>query len=549
MKKRFTILMALMLTMTLMVGIFTGCGSSSDEEETKTTSTKEEKKDNTSDSKESTSTEDQSVEAVYPLDGDRSITYWTTAFIHPEYPTQADTPLMKEMFERTGITVEFIHQQAPEAFSLMVASGDLPDVYKHDLVRKFPGGPSAALEQGIAVPLNDYLEYAPNLVAYLEANPDIDKMVKTDDGQYYCFPFVRGGDYLTTFIGPILRKDWLDDLGLEVPTTVDEWEVVLKAFKDEKGAAAPFTGELNIIQGTNPFVGAYGASFGMHLEDGEIVYGPVKDGYKDFLHLWNKWYEMGLIDPDVGTVDKNTVAAQMTAGGSGAAMGHTGSRMGAWLTSMKDDPSYDLVGAPYPVLNEGDYPEFGQSQFPFFGFGVSISPTCEDIEAAMRFLDYGYSEEGHMLYNFGIEGESYEMVDGYPTYTDHVLNNPDGIPSAQMLMGYVQSSYNGPLIQDVRYMEQYAQYQQQKDSIVNWKDTNNTDHLMPPVTLNEEEASVVGAIESEITAYKDEFFLKAVFGVIDIDEEWDKYIETINKMGVEEMLATYEVALDRYNNR
>ena len=66
-------------------------------------------------------------------------------------------------------------------------------------------------------------------------------MIKTDDGHYYVFPFVRGDEALCHTIGPMLREDWLEELGLEVPTTIDEWHTVLTAFKEKKGASAPFT--------------------------------------------------------------------------------------------------------------------------------------------------------------------------------------------------------------------------------------------------------------------------------------------------------------------
>lgn len=541
-------LISLLLVMMLVVTLFAACGEKADDEmakDEKQEETKDDSKETKDDSKDAT---EESSDGVYPLDG-RTITYWTPEYIHPDYPTQAESPLMQEMFARTGVEVEFVHQTAKEAFSLMVAAGEMTDVYKTNLVRNYPGGPSAAIEQGVAMELNDvFAEYAPNLTAYLEANPQVDKLIKTDDGSYYCFPFVRGGDFLTVFVGPMLRKDLLDELGLDTPETIDEWEVVLKGFKD-LGVPAPLTGEMAIYQDANPFVGAYNTSFDMHLEDGEIVYGPTKEGFKDFLKLFQRWYAEGLIDPDLATVDKDQVAAKMTSGDSAAAVGHTGSRMGAWLTAAAEEGGYDLVATKYPTINKGDMAEFGQSQMEYFGFGVSLSSTCEDVEAAARFLDYGYGEEGHMLYNFGIEGESYEMIDGYPTYTDHILNNPDGVSTAQMLKGYVQSSYNGPLIQDVRYMEQYAQYQQQKDAINVWKQTNNSAHRMPPVTLNEDEANEVSAIRSEIKAYVDEFFFKSMFGDVDIDAEWDDYVATIEKMGVQEMLDNYTQALDRFNAR
>ena len=67
-----------------------------------------------------------------------------------------------------------------------------------------------------------------------------------------------------------------------------------------------------------------------------------------------------------------------------------------------------------------------------------------------------------MLFNFGVEGVSYEMKDGYPTYTDEVMKNPDGLSITQALSKYNLASYSGPFVQDRRYVEQYSALPQQK---------------------------------------------------------------------------------------
>ncbi len=533
--------LALLLIIIMMFSLLAGCGKTEDEEANATDEMNQAKTENNED----VATE---VSEVYPLEGDHKLTYWVNFFSHPEYATQGETPLYAEVTKRTGVETEWIVQSAPEAFSLLAASGELPDLILYNFITSYPGGPQAALDQGLIMPLNDYMQYAPNLMKYLEENPDIDKQIKTDDGIYYCFPRIRGGDFLKTFVGPMLRSDLLDQTGLDVPTTIDDWHKTLVAFRD-LGIQSPLTSEMSIIQSTHAFVGAFDTSFDLHFDDGKIVYGPIQPGFKEFLRTFAQWYQEGLIDKDIASLDKAQVAAKMTTGQAGAAVGHTGSRMGAWLTAMADDSDYGLIPTQYPVLTAGEYPEFGQSDPAYVGIGTSISTQCEDIEAAMRLLDYGYSEEGHMLYNFGIEGESYEMIDGYPTYTDYIMNNPDGKNIGEMLMAYTHSAYFGPMVQDIRYMEQYAQYQEQKDAINIWKETNVKNRQLPPVTLSKEEVDNVASIQSEITAYADEFYYKVLFGALDVEAEWDNYVETINKMGLDEMLSAYETALERYNNR
>jgi putative aldouronate transport system substrate-binding protein len=71
----------------------------------------------------------------------------------------------------------------------------------------------------------------------LKAHPEYDRMIRTDNGSYYCFPMLRDDPRLLNATGLIIRKDWLDELGLAVPTTIDEWYTVLRAFKEKRERA------------------------------------------------------------------------------------------------------------------------------------------------------------------------------------------------------------------------------------------------------------------------------------------------------------------------
>src|SRR5690606_29989013 len=117
-----------------------------------------------------------------------------------------------------------------------------------------------------------------------------------------------------------------------------------------------------------------------------------------------------------------------------------------------------------------------------------ITTAAKDPELAVRMLDYGHSEEGRLFFNFGTEGVSYNMENGYPTYTDLVLKNPDKLAPAQGISLYARGSYNGPFIQDKRYAEQFFALQTQRDAVTTWQNTDSAKYNLPPITPTPEES-------------------------------------------------------------
>lgn len=98
----------------------------------------------------------------------------------------------------------------------------------------YPGGPEKAIKDNVIIELNDLIDqHAPNIKKYLDENPEIAKQVKTDSGVLYVVPSIGIGT-VNTFSGPLVRKDWLDDLGLQTPETIDEWTTMLRSFKEKR---------------------------------------------------------------------------------------------------------------------------------------------------------------------------------------------------------------------------------------------------------------------------------------------------------------------------
>lgn len=487
--------------------------------------------------------------------GSPTLTYWVPLGELPsQYATTwDDIPIIQVWQENTGVDVEFQHPpqgQQDEQFNLMVASNELPDMVETDWLG-FPGGPDKAINDGVILELTDVIEdHAPNLAGLLASNPDWDKLVKTDSGSYYVFPFIRGDEILMTWNGPQMRADWLRELGMEPPTTIDEWERALIGFRDEFGADAPFSlPGIWLLNSSNAIVSAFETTRGFFQEDGVVKYGPIEPGYRDFLELWARWYEEGLLDPDFASIDYPTFEAKLTSGRTGAYLQTVGGGMGRYLSLMENEPeTFELIGVQYPTLEEGELAWYGHQDFPYTpAQSVAISASSDAVETAARFLDYAYGQEGHMLMNFGIEGESYEMVDGFPTYTDLITDNPEGRNLPEMLSRYTRASTGGPFVQDGRYMMQYLPREVQVDAVNAWTQAD-TSRRMPPVTPTPEESSQFASIMSEVSTYTNEMFLRFVTGVESLDN-FDEYVERVRSLGIDEAIAIQQAALERFNAR
>lgn len=462
----------------------------------------------------------------------------------------------RELETATGTKVAFQHPpvgQEKDQFNLMIASGELPDVIEYNWTNASKG-PDNLIKENRIIRLNELIaEHAPNLSKLLDEQPEWRKMVTTDDGNIYVMPFLLGDPSLSVTHGPIIRQDWLQKLGLEQPTTIEDWEAVLTAFRDRdpngngEKDEIPFLLSLGDLDVNHLFVGAWGITSDFYQEDGVVKYGPIQAEYKAFLETMAKWYREGLIDPDYATTDNKLKDAKVTGNRLGAFTGYAGSGIGRYIElSSEQHPEFSLVGTVNPALEEGGY-AMGNYTPPFSGTGAAISASAENPAAIVKWLDYKYGEEGHMLFNFGVEGESYTMADGYPKYTDTILNNPDGLPLAQAMAKYFTANWSGPFVQDKRYLEQYYQLDQQKEANRNW---SAADHgkLLPPLTLTAEESSKTSSIMNDVKTYRDEMANRFIMGAEPI-ENFDKFVSTIQSMGIEEAIAVRQAALDRYNAR
>ena len=481
------------------------------------------------------------------------LTYWCE--LHPQAAATVsnlgDTPFSKELQKQTGVKIEYLHPpqgSVVEKFNIMIATDDLPDVIEYPWA-SYLGGPGKAIKDKKIIDLKtQFAQKAPELAKYFDEHPEVAKLNKTDDGEIFGFPFIRGDESLQVWAGIIMRQDWLDDLKLSMPETIDEWESVLTAFKDKKSAVAPLT-LLSSSFAMGAFTGAYDTTEAFYIDKGKVKYGALEPGFKDFIIKMNDWYKKGLLDNDIASGNGKSIDSNMINGRSGASFGGMGGSFGTWMKAgTAINPKYNLGGAPFPVLKKGDKSKIsamGKVSGDLFG---AITTKCKNVDAAFKVLNYGYTDKGYMLFNFGIEGESYNMVDGYPKYTDYISNNKEGLAMASTLARYTKSYGSGMLIQDKRYMEQYGALPQQQKAWKTWGDTDMANHIMPNVYSDAEESSEMIKKMTSITSYENEMVLKFIMGIEPM-YKYDNFISELKARGIDSVLESKQRGYDRYLKR
>lgn len=541
MKKTITKITILAITGAMLLSAMSGCSSKSKDKDTAQTPANDAV---------------QTSEIAYPLKTNKTIRYLSNNTTkesietnNTTYPSLKDYEFMKEFEKRTGVKIELWSFTSSETqkVQLMFASGDLPDIIEYDWLNTYPGGPDAALTNGVIKELNPLIDkYAPNFKKGLSARPEISKQIKTDSGKYYAFPFIRDESGVT-YIGSVVRKDWLDELSIAPPTTIDEWYNMLKAFKEKKGVPAPFTIEANYLNTGGVLSSPFGVMDGFYIENDKVVYGNILPGYKDYISMLRKWYTEGLLDKDFATVDKNIAATKMTKGTSGATVTLAGSRMGAWLTTMKDDTKYDLIGIPTPTMKKGETPKFGQRENQYPGsFSAAITTACKDDETAVRLLDYIYTKEGSMWVNYGPEGFAYELKDGKVAFKDILTKNPDkstAFGATASIIGRWTNFPNFQMPTPVQY-----DYKQQVQAYNEWIKNDAKKYIMPPLTHTSDESTQIAKIKSQVDTLVKEYQLKVILGDKSIDS-FDAYVSDVKKAGIDKMIELKQKAYDRYKTR
>lgn len=454
---------------------------------------------------------------------------------------------MQELESHTNVSINFDSVSAPvasERFNIMAAAGDLSDIIQ-DVTNYYTSGMDRAVEDELILDLKELIqEHMAVYSSVINASDEIRLALTSSDGhigaiaRLYSEPSVPKN-------GSIVRQDWLEELGLETPDTVEEYYNVLSAFKTEKNAAEPFYLMNTGVTFNNAVIGAYDVIGGFFQIGGEVKYGFAESGFKDYLIEMNKWYSEGLISPDyINNTSGYPESGKIGAGDIGIFVQEDSflSQIYGYTT----DPDLKLQAIPDASIDESGTNHFGTFGDWIGGVSWSISTNNPNPELCLQFIDYLFTEDGSLLANYGVEGISLEFdADGNPYVNEMITNNPDySNPEAQLKYTLLFA----PFVED--YTRFYIGYTEDEiNAPYVWMSNSDTEYKIPSnISISTEYIDEYNDLYLDIETFVQENINKFITGTRYLSE-FDAFVSEIEDMGIGRCIEIWQIMLDAYMSK
>lgn len=464
----------------------------------------------------------------------------TTDFVNA--PTSNELMGYQEMAKRFNVKFDFeLVSSADYAtkLNLVLSSGNPPYCIYGGNLNKYYG-------TGIVVDLTDLLEkYGQDTLRQIRRYPGADKNAKTDEGRYFFFPrLMEGFDPLMMAI----YKPWLDELGLDVPETTEELYTALKAMKTLDPKIIPWTREqwhtgVHALQ--QPIYLAYGTyNTWYHFAEGEYLFAPYerREEMREALKFLNRCYEEGIIDQEFLSVDHDTYMQKFSNGQVGFVYGWTGGDQ--WQRDQNGDwiepPQWVIV----PALKGPKGYRYSE-RLDLLGVAMQIMNTHPDPVKAVQLFNWLYTDEGIEFTNWGIKGVTYtEEPNGEKKLTDMIRKHERGPMNGMRANGFFMNNF--PNVTDPKVLEQMFAPEMSRGIKANEPYYRA---LNPVLSPTQAEIDIDTQLGADIITLINEMLPKFVTGDADIDTEYDKYIEQLEKMGVQKYIDNIKGQYERWMKR
>ena len=480
--------------------------------------------------------------------------------------------IFKRLEEKTNLHIEWNaipnNQWGEKIQTIMADPGSLTDFIftagfgENDLLR--------FAEQKVIIPLEEYIDaYMPNLKAVFDKYPEYRKMTTAADGHIYSLPWIEQLGANKTAIQTVgnmsfINKKWLDDLGLEVPETVEDFEAALIAFRDNAAKLqADFGIEGDIIpmscivndgdQDPSILFNSFGEGYGdpdrgRHIavtNEKEVVFTAAMEGFKEGIKWLHSLAEQGLIDPECYTHEWSQYVAKGKAHRYGVCF--------SWDVANIDNLE-DFVPLP-PLEKDGQRiitPQNGSFTSGYDRGRCVVTAAAQQPALVCAWLDQMYDPFQSPQNNWGTYGEEDEFdifeLGKNAAGQDMLQHAPLG--DASPVEVREAECVGGPLAILDEYYGVYVTCPDDAQYRLDWIAEVYTpfmtrDYVYPNVFMSQEDvkklSDLQADIEKTVRAKKSEWIRDG-----GVDEQWDEYLQSLEAYGLQEYLALFQKYLDAY---
>lgn len=474
-------------------------------------------------------------------------------------PLRQDSLVLKYLESELNVRLEI--EAVPKANyedkkKLRITTNNLPDISlvgQKDLV--------SYASNGVFYNISENADRFPNFHALIEGDYSDLKKLKID-GSFYGTPILcrwqtRGGAVL------LMRVDLLEKNNIAIPTTFDEFHDALKQLKEIYPDVIPFTNRKGgSVSGTEKILESVsyplGSTFSSKLypswdhDQSKYTVGPANPEFKEVLSYLNKLYADGLLDPDYATNTSDQWKEKMSSGRALSYFDNAGFGQDFTIALSEIDP--DAVVMPIPSLTNS----LGQTRNTFYdknwpSSSYAISAKSKNLDVAAKLLDWYYSEKGCDTAGFGVEGATFEYVDGKPqllnSIMDEFLNENSPSYAIQSALGIGYASFTPYVDAGAEFqMKMYTNQEGSMPGLTRYIDAyNNIENdpnmrelvLDPPFTAEE-----VQRINELVSVLQNLFmpeYDKYITGITPMSE-YNALIERARAAGAEELENIYNTA-------
>lgn len=463
----------------------------------------------------------------------------------------AELTILREIADRTNIYFDVTYvvpETEEEKFHLMTAGGDYCDIIS--LMDLYPAGIEAAIEDEIIRDIYEEIRmYAPNYWDVLTQNVDDFMAFLTDSGYIGTLGmFLEDGDERSQQYGLIINQGYLEGFGMDTPKTYDDFHSYLTQAHAEHEAYYSISSdgvETALMAGFNVVAD-------MIVVDGQVRYGYLEDGMYDYFKLLSQWYSEGFIEENF--YDGQTHTGLRLAGTADGTMSAWSGTAGVMVNIKNfEDPNSpcDYGSAPFPVKTEADtihVLDAATKVRDTDSWSFSTSLDDEGVINLLKLVNYMFTDEGYLLYNYGVEGEAHYIDEnGDPQWTDLVINNPTmEFNAASYIYASHTATYYMPAVMNMR-KSYYSFTDAEWTALETFSNMGDDEYAMPvAVTLTAEESERYSNISSDVETFISETVIQWIISDTLNEDVWEAFLQQLHGLNVDEMISIYQDAYNRY---